>query len=126
LTDRPITMSVKELTTPSVKNNSFTLGVVRQYTLTETFCGKFIDSVLVFSHTRILLHCGGVWTPKPKKNETEYLRLKTEPKLKNPNRPSPTCDENKCMLYTRNVSALFNVGHRLQGMNSQDAFYVMY
>jgi len=25
-----------------------------------------------------------------RKNETEYLRLKTEPKLKNPNRPNPT------------------------------------
>jgi len=32
----------------------------------------------VFSHTRILLHCDGVRIPKPKKNETEYLRLKTE------------------------------------------------
>ena len=29
-TDRPTTLSVKELTTPSVKNNSFTLGVVSQ------------------------------------------------------------------------------------------------
>jgi len=29
---------VKELTTPSVKNNSFTLSVVGQYALTETFC----------------------------------------------------------------------------------------
>jgi len=31
---------VKELTTPSVKNNSFTLSVVGQYALTETFCGS--------------------------------------------------------------------------------------
>jgi len=29
---------VKELITPSVKNNSFTLSVVGQYALTETFC----------------------------------------------------------------------------------------
>ena len=35
-TDRPTTLSVKELTTPSVKNSSFTLIVVSQYTLTET------------------------------------------------------------------------------------------
>jgi len=28
---------VKELTTPSVKNNSFTLSVVSKYALTETF-----------------------------------------------------------------------------------------
>jgi len=33
---RPTTLSVKELTTPSVKNNSFTLSVVGQYTLIET------------------------------------------------------------------------------------------
>jgi len=31
-------LSVKELTTTSVKNNSFTLGVVAPYTLIETFC----------------------------------------------------------------------------------------
>jgi len=37
-TDRPTTLSVKEMTTPSVKNNSFTLSVVGQYALTETFC----------------------------------------------------------------------------------------
>jgi len=35
-TDRPTTLSVKELTTPSMKNNSFTLSVVGQYTLIET------------------------------------------------------------------------------------------
>ena len=33
---QPTTLSVKELTTPSVKNNSFTLSVVGQYTLIET------------------------------------------------------------------------------------------
>ena len=32
------TLSVKELTTPSMKNNSFTLGVEGQYTLIETLC----------------------------------------------------------------------------------------
>jgi len=32
-------LSVKELTN-SVKNNSFTLGMVGQYTLIETFCGS--------------------------------------------------------------------------------------
>jgi len=35
---------------PGVKNNSFTkftLGVVGQYTLIETFLWKFIDSILV-------------------------------------------------------------------------------
>jgi len=35
-TDRPTTLSVKELTTPNVKNNAFTLGMVGQYTLIET------------------------------------------------------------------------------------------
>ena len=40
LTDRLTTLSVKELTTPSVKNNSFRLSMVGQYALTETFCGS--------------------------------------------------------------------------------------
>jgi len=70
-------LSVKELATPSVKNNSFTVGMVGQYTLNETLW-KFIDSILVLSHTRILLYCGGVRIPKTGKNETEYLRLKTK------------------------------------------------
>ena len=35
-TDRLTTLSVKELTSPSVTNNSFTLSMVGQYTLTET------------------------------------------------------------------------------------------
>jgi len=35
-TNRLTTLSVKEVTTPSVKKNSFTLSVVSQYTLIET------------------------------------------------------------------------------------------
>jgi len=75
--DRPTTRSVKELTTPSVKNNYFTLGVVGRYTSTETFHRSIPTP---FSHTRILLHCGGVQILKPKKNQNRvrYLRLKTE------------------------------------------------
>jgi len=46
----------------------------------------------VFSHIRILLHCGGVQIPKPKKNRNRVLEIenRTEPNLKNTNRPSPT------------------------------------
>jgi len=51
---------------------------------------KFIDSVFVFSHIRILLHCGGVQIPKPKKTETEYLRLKTEPNRTEFEKSKPT------------------------------------
>ena len=50
MTEGPTTLSIKELTMPGVKNNSFTkftLGVVGQYTLIETFLWKFIDSILV-------------------------------------------------------------------------------
>jgi len=36
---------------------------------------KFINSVLVFSHTRIIVHCGGVRIPKQKKTLTEYTRF---------------------------------------------------
>jgi len=47
----------------------------------------------VFTHWDTLASwwCANIETEK--KTETEYLRLKTEPNLKNPNRPSPmqTC-----------------------------------
>jgi len=36
-TDRLTTPSVKEMTTPSAKKNSFTLSVVGRYTSTKTF-----------------------------------------------------------------------------------------
>ena len=49
-TVKTTTLSVKELTTPSVKNNSFTLGVVRQYTLIETFVEVYRLHLSVFTH----------------------------------------------------------------------------
>ena len=59
MTDRPTTLSVKELTTPTVKNNSFTLDVVGQYTLTETFCGSVIDSTPseCFQNRTLKIYC---------------------------------------------------------------------
>jgi len=35
---------VKELITPSVKNNSFTLSMVGQYALNENFCQHLLTS----------------------------------------------------------------------------------
>jgi len=91
--DRPTTLSVKELTTPSVKNNYFTVGVVGRYTSTETFHQSISTP---FSHTRILLHCGGVQILKLKKtksstvleieNRTELnwnWKIQTDPALPN-------------------------------------------
>jgi len=51
-----------------------------------------MDSVLVFSRTGILLHCGGVQIPKPKKkrNRVPEIENRIEPNLRNRNRPSPT------------------------------------
>jgi len=54
------------------------------------FLPKFIDSVLVFSHTGILLHCGGVQIPKPKPSTRDWKPNRIEPTLKNPNWPSPS------------------------------------
>jgi len=50
-TDRPTTPSVKEMTTPSAKKNSFTLKCRRPIYFDENFPSKYIDSdaVLVFS-----------------------------------------------------------------------------
>jgi len=78
VTDRPTTLSVKELTTPSVKNNSYTLGMVGQYTSVETFVEVYRLRLSVFTrwNTLALRWCANTETEK---TETEYLRLKTEP-----------------------------------------------
>ena len=49
--------------------------MVGQYMLELKLFWKFINSVLVFSHTRIIVHCGGVRIPKQKKTLTEYTRF---------------------------------------------------
>ena len=54
------------------------------------FLSESIDSVLVFSHTR--MHCGGERIPKlikPKPSIWDWKPNRIEPKLQNLNRPSP-------------------------------------
>jgi len=58
----------------------------------KEFSSKYIDSVIVFSHTKILLHCSDVWIPKQKKIKTSVWDWKPnwiEPKKRNPNWCSP-------------------------------------
>jgi len=70
LTDRPTVPSVKDFPseTPS---HSAGLSIYFNW----NFLLEFIDSVLVFSHTRILLHCGGVRIPKPNKKQNWVLEI---------------------------------------------------